>query len=342
MPHYVLLMRYHSSALKAAREDPASLLAMHEALERWETRVLASYTLLGEWDHCLIVDAPENFKAYRASLAQEVSVTGDTEILPAIDLPLFQRLLSQSAHTEGPHRWQVQWWARAARLAMYDYQFGRWGREFFTEHIVTGKEKFAGVEPPLIIVSNHASHFDQYCLMKAIPWRIRSNLFFGAAADRWFLSGRKEITLRPWYQSLVGGAYPIHRGGGSATLEYPKWLLDRGANLMLFPEGTRARGRHLSKFKHGVSLLALEKGVPVVPIYMAGLRKIRPPGAKDAVPGPVAAHVLDPLRFAPGTTVPEATAAIHDAMKRVHERVLAHGDAAAHPEWQAPPAADAA
>jgi hypothetical protein len=29
-------------------------------------------------------------------------------------------------------------------------------------------------------------------------------------------------------------------------------------------------------------------------------------------------------------------------MKRVHERVLAHGDAAAHPEWQAPPAADAA
>ena len=105
---------------------------------------------------------------------------------------------------------------------------------------------------------------------------------------------------------------------------------------MLFPEGTRSRGRHLSKFKHGVSILALEKGVPVVPIYMAGLKKIRPPGAGmgDAVPGPVAAHVLDPIYFPAGTTVPDATRMIFKAMQAVHERVLEHGDAAAHPDWR--------
>ena len=159
--------------------------------------------------------------------------------------------------------------------------------------------------------------------MKAIPWRIRTNLFFGAAADRWFLRGRKEITLQPWYVSLVNGTYPIARGGGSRTLDYPKWLLNQGANIMLFPEGTRARGRQLSKFKHGVSLLALECGVPVVPVYLEGLQAIRKPGSRESTPGPVAAHVLDPIFFSAETTVPEATEQIFQSMKNKHESLLA-------------------
>ena len=53
----------------------------------------------------------------------------------------------------------------------------------------------------------------------------------------------------------------------------------------------------------------------------------------EATPGPVAAHVLDPIRFEPGTSVPDATNRIFHAMQAVHERVLAHGDAAAHPDW---------
>lgn len=334
MPHYIVLMRYHSKGLKAVHADPQVLIGMHEALERWEAKVLASYSTLGIWDHCLIIDAPNNFTAYRAVLEQEMSVTGETEILPAIDLPLFQRLISQSAETVGPQKWQIQWWARLVRLLMYDYQYGKGAREYFTEHIVTGTEKFDDVRGTCIVVSNHASHFDQLCLMKAIPWRIRTNLFFGAAADRWFLKGRKDIRLQPWFVSLVGGVYPIHRGGGSKTLDYPKWLLDKGANLMLFPEGTRSRGRHLSKFKYGVAILALEKQVPVVPVYMTGLKKIRPPGTREVVPGPVAAHVLDPIYFDASTTVPEATQRIFEAMKTVHERVLEHGDAAAHSDWR--------
>jgi len=314
MGQYVLLMRDHSAGLKAMREDASALHRVKEALERWEAKVVANYRLLGEWDQCLFIDAPNNFLAYRATLAQEWSVTSDTLILPAVEMPLFQRLLEQEIRTAGPHKWQIQPWARAVRFCMYHYSFGRWGRKFFTEHRVYGKEKFQQIEGQCIIVANHASHYDQYCLMKAIPWRIRTNLFFGAAADRWFLRGRKQITLQPWYASLVTGSYPIQRGGGSQTLQYPKWLLSKGANLMLFPEGTRARGKRMSKFKHGVSILALESGVPVVPVYMQGLQKIRPPGSRESKPGPVAAYVLDPIYFEPGTAVPEATQQIYRAM----------------------------
>ncbi len=320
---YVLLMRDHSEGLKAIKEGPDAMARVAAALERWEARVVMGYRLLGEWDQCFVVEAPDNFKAYRATLAQEMSTTADTEILPAIDLPLFQRLMRQSAQTDGPHRWQIRWWARLVRVVMYPYAYQRWAWRFFTEHRVYGKHKFKSVRGPCIVIANHQSHFDQYCLMKAIPLGIRTNLFYGAAADRWFLKGRKEITLRPWYASLVMGMYPIQRGGGSRTLAYPEWLLDRGANLMLFPEGTRARGRHLAHFKHGVSVLALAKQVPVVPVYLEGLKRIRPPGSKHARPGPVAAHVLDPVRFAAGTSVPEATERLYTTMRDFHERIVA-------------------
>ncbi|MCP5178625.1 MAG: 1-acyl-sn-glycerol-3-phosphate acyltransferase [Pseudomonadales bacterium] len=327
MPRYVMLMRDHSSGLKALRDNPQSALDIRHAIERWEAKIIASYRLLGEWDQCYIFDAPDNFKAYRSTLAQEFSTTSDTEILPAVDLDLFERLISQSAKTGGPHPWQIKWWAQIVRLLFYYRTYTKWSRRTFTRHDVFGTEKLRHFRGPCIVVANHTSHYDQMCLIKALPWRIKLNLFIGAAADRWFLEGRKEISLRPWYQSLVAGLYPIHRGGGSRALDYPRWLLDNGANILLFPEGTRARGRTLSPFKHGVSILALEKGVPIVPIYLEGLRHIRPPGRKEAVPGPVAAHVLDPIHFPPGTKVPEATEMVYRAMRKAHEAALAREDA---------------
>ncbi|MEM9621937.1 MAG: 1-acyl-sn-glycerol-3-phosphate acyltransferase [Pseudomonadota bacterium] len=329
MTHFVLLLKYHSEGLMEVQKDPDFLLGINKSIERWEAKVLESYHLLGEYDQCTIIDAPNNFMAYRATLAQELSTTAKTEILPAIDLPLFQRLMEQSAQTGGPHTWQIQGWARQARRLMRGYAFTKWEKEYFKPFKVTGQDKVADLRGPVIVVGNHASHLDQYALLAALPEHIRSNIYFGAAADRWFLKGRKDIKLQPWYQSLVMGLYPIQRGGGSKTLDYPKWLLDQGCNLMLFPEGTRSRGKQLAKFKHGVSILALEKRVPVVPIYMTGLKAMRPPGTRTITPGPVTSHILDPIFFDYYTEVPEATQTIFNAMNNVHQRVLAGGDEAA-------------
>jgi 1-acyl-sn-glycerol-3-phosphate acyltransferase len=324
--HYVLLMKYHSTGLMETKKNPMFLMGIHASIERWEAKVIESYHLLGEYDQCTIIEAPDNFKAYRAVFAQELSTTAATEILPAIDLPLFQRLMTQSARTGGPHTWQIQAWARWVRRLMRGYAFTRWEKRYFKPFNVTGQDKVANISGPCIVVGNHASHLDQYALLAALPEHIRSNIYFGAAADRWFLKGRKEWTLQPWYQSLVMGLYPIQRGGGSKTLDYPKWLLDQGCNLMLFPEGTRSRSKELAKFKHGVSILALEKKVPVIPIYMTGLKAIRPPGSKEMVPGPVTAHILDPIFFDYYTEVPEATNTIFKAMNEMHQRVLKYGD----------------
>ena len=328
MPVYVMLMRYHTDGMRAVRRTPSTLLDIHEALSRWEAKVLESYRVLGEWDQCTIVEAPDNFHAYRAALADEVNATAHTEILPAVNYELFSRLITSEAGTVGPHRWQVTWWAKLGRLGFRWHAYGRWVHRYCRPLTVIGREKFKNVKGPCIVVANHTSHMDGLVLNAALPQRIRWNCYSGAAADRWFVKGRKELVMQPWYQSLAMGSFPIQRGGGSKALDYPRWLLDRGCNLIIFPEGTRSTSRSMAKFRHGVSILALEKKVPVVPVFLTGLAAIRPKGQREATPGPAGAYVLDPIHFPEGTSVPDATRRIYDAMNEVHRRVAQFGDAA--------------
>jgi 1-acyl-sn-glycerol-3-phosphate acyltransferase len=340
MPTYVMLMRYHSKGFKAIKEDPDRLHEVREALSRWEAKVLESYHMLGDWDQITVFEAPDNFKAYRASLAQEFGTTAETEILPTIDQDLFARLIATEAGTVGPHEWQITWWAKLARLAWRRHAYGQWVYPYCKPLTITGREKFRQIKGPCIVVANHTSHMDALVLHCALPQRVRFNIYSGAAADRWFVKGRKELVMQPWYQSMAMGTFPIQRGGGSRALDYPKWLLDNGCNLIIFPEGTRSTSRSMAKFKHGVSLLALEKNVPVVPVFLTGLRKLRPKGSRELFPGPVGAHILDPICFPEGTAVPDATKMIYDALNTVHVRVGQYGDEAAHPDWQ-PPASEA-
>ena len=336
MPTYVLLMRYHSEGMKAIKEDPSVLNKIHEALGRWEAKVVNSYRLLGEWDQCTIFDAPDNFKAYRATLAQEISTTAQTEILPAINYELFSKLIAQEGGTVGPHHWQIKWWAKLGRLAFRRHAYGQWVNPYCKPLTITSQEKFKSIKGPCIVIANHTSHMDGLVLHSSLPQSRRWNVYAGAAADRWFVKGRPELVMQPWYQSLAAGSFPIQRGGGSKALDYPKWLLDKGCNLIIFPEGTRSTSRSMAKFRHGVSILALEKKVPVVPVFLTGLRAMRPKGSRELFPGPAGAHILDPLYFDEGTDVPTATKIIFDTMNEVHERVNQYGDEAAMPDWNPP------
>ena len=339
MPVYVLMTRLGTNGLRQVVQNPERLYDVRRKLEEYEANVLADYHVLGEMNHCTIFEVSDNFRAQRAALQQELTHAADTVLLPAIDLPLFQRMVAQEIRTEGPHLWQVKWWAKSARFCFRWYHFSRHIWKNCKPFTVTGKENFRGITGPCIVVGNHTSHFDALALYHGLPQRVKWNIYFGAAADRWFLKdggGRKEIALQPWYNSLIGASFPIRRGGGSATLDYSKWLLEQGANLAIFPEGTRSTSRRMSRFKHGVSILAIEKKVPVVPVYLTGLAKLRPKGTREIFPGPAGAHIQPPVYLPEGISVPDATRMIFDALNSVHERVLEHGDSAAVWNWQDP------
>ncbi len=216
----------------------------------------------------------------------------------------------------GPHRWQIQPWASLVRAGLRQREYFRWTDQFCTSVSVKGLEHLEGLEGPAIFVPNHQSHMDTPVLMSALPKQIQNNLFFGAAADRWFVKGKKKLILQPWYQSLALGNFPIMRGGGSKALDYAKWLLDQNSNLCIFPEGTRATSNELGRFRHGVTLLALEKQVPVVPVVLKGLRELRPKGAKEVTPGPVSVTFLEPVHLSEQQGVEAGTQLLWERMNR--------------------------
>ena len=207
----------------------------------------------------------------------------------------------------GPHKWQIQSWARLVRRALRHREYLGWVKRYCTSVSIKGQENLNDLDGPVIFIANHQSHMDTPVLMSAMPGSIQNNLYFGAAADRWFVQGKKKLILQPWYQSLAMGNFPIVRGGGSKTLDHARWLLGKGCNICIFPEGTRATSSELGRFRHGVTLLAREKNVKVVPVVLKGLRELRPKGAPAVSPGPVGVSILAPVDLGDCDSVEQAT-----------------------------------
>jgi 1-acyl-sn-glycerol-3-phosphate acyltransferase len=236
---------------------------------------------------------------------------------------------ADSSKYVGPHPLQLTTPARLLRKLAKPEAYTRWAREAFTDVTVQGTEYLDAVTGPAIFVANHTSHLDTILTQTALPDSISSRLYYGAAQDRWFVKGQKKVRLQPWYQSFVLGTFPILRGGGIDALRYASRILESGQHVFLFPEGTRATGEELGEFKHGATLLALRHQAPVVPLYLSGLRRIRPKGSREVRPGPVGIDILPPQVFAPGTDLLTATSAFRDLMNDVHRSYFAAEERAA-------------
>lgn len=121
---------------------------------------------------------------------------------------------------------------------------------------------------PYVFMSNHASHFDALAVVAAIP----------EFQLRWV--AKRELTDIPVFGWALrkAGHIIIDRSNPEqalATLRAAKAQMDGGISVMIFPEGTREGHDHgLLPLKKGGFVLALETGVPVVPIAVRGTRAI--------------------------------------------------------------------
>ncbi|MBV8294657.1 MAG: 1-acyl-sn-glycerol-3-phosphate acyltransferase, partial [Mycobacterium sp.] len=96
------------------------------------------------------------------------------------------------------------------------------------------------------------------------------------------------------------GQVPIDRGdadAAQAALNTAERLLSQGKLLGMYPEGTRSPDGRLYKGKTGLSRLALETGVPVIPVAMIGTNIVNPPGKKLWRFGRVTVRFGKPMDF---------------------------------------------
>ena len=147
---------------------------------------------------------------------------------------------------------------------------------------VLGRPKVQGLEHvpatgPVILASNHLAVADSFYL----PLVVRRRITFLAKSEYFTGKGLKGRAMAWFY--TVAGQVPIDRAdadSAQASLVTAERILSSGKLLGMYPEGTRSPDGRLYKGKTGLARLALETGVPVIPVAMIGTDVVNPPGTK--------------------------------------------------------------
>ncbi|UQX87230.1 1-acyl-sn-glycerol-3-phosphate acyltransferase [Jatrophihabitans telluris] len=128
-----------------------------------------------------------------------------------------------------------------------------------------------------ILASNHLSFCDSFFL----PLMVRRRVTFLAKAEYFTTPGLKGLGSRLFFSGI--GQVPIDRDDKDAArgaLVAGVRILSQGDLLGIYPEGTRSPDGRLYKGKTGVARMALEAGVPVIPVAMIDTDKVQPTGRK--------------------------------------------------------------
>jgi long-chain acyl-CoA synthetase len=160
---------------------------------------------------------------------------------------------------------------------------------------VTGLERLDGVEGPVLFTPNHCLHLDNAIILTRLPVGVRWKLSVAAAADTIY-----ENPLQGLLASIVANAFPLAREGGvRKSLELLGTRLDRGFNVMVYPEGKLTVGGPLQPFKAGAGLIAVEGGTPIVPmkILIHRMSWIDRRTWPSPIRGEVELVLGDPIRF---------------------------------------------
>ena len=150
--------------------------------------------------------------------------------------------------------------------------------------------KAEGPLPPeygaAIIVSNHKSHLDPFfvggAVHKPIRWMSKVENF-------------KTPLVRTLFKNL--GAFELDRENSAAGWAQAKEYLKDGKYVGIFPEGTRALENELGEFRTGAVRLAIEMGVPIVPMGVIGSKDALPKGKLIMKPVQVRVRIGKPIYY---------------------------------------------
>jgi long-chain acyl-CoA synthetase len=176
----------------------------------------------------------------------------------------------------------------------------------------TGLERLDGVRGPVLFIPNHCLHLDNAIILSRLPLGIRWKLSVAAAADTIY-----DNPLQGVLASVIANAFPLAREGGvRKSLELLGARLDRGFNILLYPEGKLTLGGPLQPFRAGAGLIAVEGGMPIVPVKiviheMSWIDRRRRP---SPLRGDVELIVGDPIWFDADTDHAAATTRLEAAV----------------------------
>jgi 1-acyl-sn-glycerol-3-phosphate acyltransferase len=134
---------------------------------------------------------------------------------------------------------------------------------------------------PFLIASNHQAWYDTAFIVAAFP---KLPMIYTMAR-------RDTVFNRRWKRWLVPrlGVLPIQPRQGEldeSGVAFVYQVLKRGGAVLIFPEGRYSRGRELRPLRKGVGHFALQAGVPIIPVAISGVDRLRLRGHVEVSIGP--------------------------------------------------------
>ena len=185
-----------------------------------------------------------------------------------------------------------------------------WGKSILVvSRIKVSVKGLSNIDPssPYIYMPNHQSNFDIPVLLGHLTvqfrWLAKMELFkipiFGRAMRK---AGYISIDR-------------YHRESAFESLKVAANKIKSGVSVLIFPEGTRSRDGNIRPFKKGGFVMAIDSGVPIVPVVITGTRAIMPKGKFRVYPGHVSMVIHKPIGTS--TYTRETKEALMESVRRV-------------------------
>jgi 1-acyl-sn-glycerol-3-phosphate acyltransferase len=138
-----------------------------------------------------------------------------------------------------------------------------------------------------VFVSNHQSIYDTPVIFASLPYQLR---IIAKTSLAWF-------PVLGWHLRRGGHLFVDRRRPDRAGI-LTRWraLVSEGLSLLIFAEGTRSDDGRVGRFKAGSFLLAIEAGLPIVPLAVIGTRQVMPKGRLRTEPADVRLVVHAPIQ----------------------------------------------
>jgi len=157
-----------------------------------------------------------------------------------------------------------------------------------------------------IFASNHQSIYDIPILFASLPFQLR--ILAKESLGR--------IPFMGWHLQRTGHVLVDRSNPGAGVVRKMKRLVNEGHSLIVFPEGTRSTDGSVGRFKGGSFIIALQSGLPVVPISVIGSRHVMFRGELMVRPGRVRVVVHEPIetRSVPREAVREFASSVREVV----------------------------
>lgn len=274
------------------------------------------------------LDRVELMSALEERYQVELNETSFAEAKTVADV---QRILEQPAARRAEHvypRWSQRAPVRWLRLVVY-YALVWPATQILGHPKMIGRENLRGIRGPVLIVSNHVTRrADMGLILLALPMRFRHWVAPAMSGEtlqnmrrpprEWFFAKRWAYQLGYWLVIALFNVFPLpQRSGFRESFRFAGESADRGYSILVFPEGevNNSEDGRMAAFQSGVGLLSENLRLPIIPMRLDGVWKMKREGRRLAHFGELTVRIGAPIVFSPDTPPEEIARCVESRVR---------------------------